>query len=544
MTAPPAARPQAPGSPFAPGAQRYDPAAYPRTPGEPPDPQPGTWGMQPDGTFKHPERTPVVDKRTWIAWPGQMTTRDTRTYAHAATLEAFHPIVVFPGQTWQAAYDVDGRRYLFVHFFAGQHKILDITDPHAVAVVKESGPDFSRGVPALGATTIRRSAATGRLTMVSGAEVPRYGHLQDKWRDPASRAKIEQWQGLRGFCVHELRSPVEWELVAEVSTDPASAPGDLVQDGSGVVDVPVWDGGAHLFTATAPDASFCNQPYRSLLYANGHVAWDMRDPAAPRRLGTWWAEGSRAGEEATSPHYRGNPRWNDHTSWLGARMGLAIPRMPEQGGRYAYAAMGGLGMFVLDVSDPSEIREVGHLPLPISVAGNEGDHVDATQAEATGFVYVNGYPMNNDGYEPEKPIFQVDVRDPANPRIVQTLPKPVPPAEAPFTDYAQRRGAAGPKRSAAFSHVGTPHPGLLPYAHHNAGVQLYDVRDPEHPVIGAAYVPPQGLSDADDISGTVHGVFVEWDRNLIWTFSSFGVHVVSSPLLGAPRAGLPTEDAR
>jgi ribosomal protein L15E len=45
-----------------------------------------------------------------------------------------------------------------------------------------------------------------------------------------------------------------------------------------------------------------------------------------------------------------------------------------------------------------------------------------------GLVLVNGYAMNEDGYEPYKDIYLVDVRNPAEPTIVGTLPRPTPPA--------------------------------------------------------------------------------------------------------------------
>ncbi|WP_426361921.1 hypothetical protein [Streptomyces sp. E-08] len=38
--------------------------------------------------------------------------------------------------------------------------------------------------------------------------------------------------------------------------------------------------------------------------------------------------------------YRKNPRCGNRTSWMGARMPLFIPKPVEQGGRYAFAAMG------------------------------------------------------------------------------------------------------------------------------------------------------------------------------------------------------------
>ena len=114
----------------------------------------------------------------------------------------------------------------------------------------------------------------------------------------------------------------------------------------------------------------------------------------------------------------------------------------------------------------------------------------------------------------------------------------MPPAEAPFTDYAQRRGSFGPKRSGYFINTGTPHGGIIPYAFYAGGLQIFDVRDPSDPKVGAQFVPPMGLKIDDDMAAPVHGIFVEWDRNIIWLFANHGIYAVSTPLLGEPVTGL------
>ena len=40
------------------------------------------------------------------------------------------------------------------------------------------------------------------------------------------------------------------------------------------------------------------------------------------------------------------------------------------------------------------------------------------------------------------------------------------------------------------------------------------------------------------MAAPVHGIFVEWDRNLIWLFANHGIYAVSTPLLGEPVVGL------
>ena len=56
--------------------------------------------------------------------------------------------------------------------------------------------------------------------------------------------------------------------------------------------------------------------------------------------------------------------------------------------------------------------------------------------------------------------------------------------------------------------------------------------------MGAQFVPPMGLKDDDDMAAPVHGIFVEWDRNLIWLFANHGIYCISTPYLGEPKTGL------
>ncbi|MCT6925726.1 hypothetical protein [Metasolibacillus sp.] len=233
-------------------------------------------------------------------------------------------------------------------------------------------------------------------------------------------------------------------------------------------------------------------------------------------------------------------------------MPLFIPKPVEEGGKYGYAAMGGFGFWVIDISDPANMKAVSHIDMPMSVSGTEGDNIDVTKVETTGMVYFSGYPLGEDCHEPYKDIYAIDVKDPYNPKIVTTLERPTPPESAPFTDYCQRRGSFGPKRSGyATINPGEPSQRFMPYAFYNAGVQVFDLADPENPTIEAYFVPKMSgdipnedgeTTRPSDHSNPVHGIFVEWDRNLIWAFSNHGMYVLSSPLLGEPIIGLPKEE--
>ena len=335
--------------------------------------------------------------------------------------------------------------------------------------------------------------------------------------------------------------PEDWELLAEVTTDVEHPDAPIgQQQGSGVRDIPTYFGGQYMFVAAAPDATYALTEYPTDLYSAGYQAWDMSDPANPAFVGQFIAPGQRLGDEDA---YAQNPRCGNRTSWFGARMSIFLPTPVEEGGRYGYAAMGALGFYVLDVSDPENIEAVGHLDFPPSVAGTEGDNIDVSQVEQTGIVYYSGYPLAEDCWEPYKDIFMIDVKDPANPTVLGTLPRPVPSDDAPFTDYCQRRGSFGPKRSGYYTQPGTRRDGIVPYAFYNAGVQVFDVSGPSDPTITAYFVPRFDAERVPDYArgNLAHGIYVEYDRNLIWLFANHGMYVLSTPVLGEPSFEAPAE---
>jgi LVIVD repeat len=535
---------------------------------------PGSYGMLLDGSFRHPFQTPV-DEESPHPFPGRREEYDLNTYVDGLKVEAVYEGAEFvpdPFHTWQNIVDFDGRRYLF-HYDRSEGRVYDITDVKAVKVVESltrSDVEVEWGVNPekhasrdwkaydhWGASSIQWSERLSRYVMIQSFEQKRQvGELgthppKDKLSNPERVQALRATPQLKGFKVYELLGPrkKDWNLLAAVSTDgtkadPLSTDVDAPQQGSGSLDVPYYVGDKYLFIAVAPEDSWSNTEYPTYLYSAGYQSWDVSDPARPKLLDTWHRAGQVKGEDEA---YRKNPRCGNRTSWMGARMPLFIPKPVEKGGKYGFAALGGLGFSVLDISDPSDMKEVGHLDLPPSVAGTEADNIDVSQVESTGYVYLSGYPLTEDCYEPYKDIFQIDARDPAHPRIVGVLPRPKPPKEASFTDFCQRRGSFGPKRTGYYTSPGDPRPGILIYAFYNGGVQVFDVRDPKAPSIAAYFVPKAYGKETPDYAygNQTHGVYVEWDRNVIWTFTNHGIYALSAEkLLGKPNLGAPVAPFR
>ncbi len=515
-------------------------------PGEPAEPAPGSWGYDAKtGRFTAPAMAP--DAYGPHPVEGSLSYLDQNQYAKNFKPEGFYPYVAGAGHSWQASFDWQGRRYLY-DYEIWQYNVFDITDPHDVKLVSKKSFDIKGGEHQFGPFNVKFNKKLNKMIAVQCYEAPRYGTIWNKYLYPDQVQKLRERKMLRGFRMFEVTGPVftDWKLLSETALDPNHAASEQPQQGSGCQDVPVYNGEQYLFVAGAPDDSFANTEYKTYLHAGGQLAFDVSDPSHPKRLSTWWAPGSRKGEEA---EYAKNPRAGNKTSWMGSRMPLFIPKPVEQGGKYGYAAMGGFGFYVIDISDPKNMKAVAHIDMPVSVTGTEGDNIDVSKVESTGMVYYSGYPMSEDCYEPFKDIYAIDVRDPLKPKIAYTLPRPVAPEGAPFTDFCQRRGSFGPKRSGyAAIQPGTPSKRYMPYSYYNAGMQMFDLSNPDKPTI-AGYFVPKMIGDAPVKDGQtlsiralpnpVHSIFVEWDRNLVWVFSNHGMYVLSSELLGKPVFGMP-----
>jgi len=505
----------------------------------PPHVDPDTYGIDPKtGKFVHPEATPYYAYMGRKPVKGQMEELEDRQYIQNMKIEGHWDIVVKPGHSWQYIIDMDGRRYMF-HYYRTVLKIYDITEPHKLEVILDKKYDDGNW---FGAMAVAYNENLGKWIMLQSFEVPRsIGGLKGKkYSSPEAVKRIKYAEAFRGVRVYELTSITEWKQIAEISTDTLN-PNGKVHQGSGALDVPFYQGGKYAFVAAAPDNTFVNIEYPNYIYSPAQMILDVEDPYNPRWVSTWWVQGQRLGEEEAYRQWR---QYGNKTSWTGARLPITLPTPIEEGGKYGYTAMGGLGVHILDLSDPSNPTAVGSVDLPLNVGGVEGDNIDISRAETRGFVMASGYPMNEDCYEPQKDIYVIDVKDKTAPKIIGMLPRPMPPAEAPYSDYCLRRGKFGPKRPPAPYAPGVPDPNLTIYPYNNAGVQLFDITDPLNAEIVAFFVPKltDNLNDPTSYNTPVESIFVEWDRNLIWVFANSGIYLLSSDAMGKANLGPVTSD--
>jgi len=518
----------------------------------PPALEPGKdYGMAEDGTFRAPRATPLGDSP---AFPGQLEAWDDNSYSHNVEEIAFYPHISSPWHAWPDVADFDGKRYMYVHD-RDYMRVLDITDPAKAKVVYSKGGvwgpegssedwDAKTVQDYFGGITIAWSAKLQKNVVVASYEIGRFGILDNKRTQPDIVETLRKYNSLKGFKVYEMNGPTpdDWKLIATRTTDRKNPDAPIgQQEGSGSLDAPAWFGGKYMYLSAAPDDSYALTEYPDYLHSPGYQVWDMSDPANPVFVSQVTVPGQVVGDKASEDAYLMNPRAGNRTSWMGSRMPPFLPTPVEKGGKVAFGAMGGLGLYTFDLSNPDRPEIRGHVETAPSFAGTEFDNVDTSQYARTGYVLANGYPMNSNCYEPYKDVLVIDAKDVAAPKVVATLPRPTPPQEAKFTDYCQRKGSFGPKRSGTTHQPGHGRDGIVPYAFYNAGLQIFDVKDPAQPKITGYFVPRfPTTSEMPDYTfdNASFAVFTEYDRNIIWLFSVGGVHALKTPLLGEPKLGM------
>jgi hypothetical protein len=415
------------------------------------------------------------------------------------------------------------RRFLFTN----QGDVIDVSDPLRPQM-------FSRKAYPRGHIQLAFNRQAGKWILVVCAGVPGTNPTPTnplgKYGDPALIERSLRHPGLRGVRIYDASDPAAIRLLSEWSCDQGD-PKRALQTGGGGADAH-YDGGRYLYLQASPDETFTvlESPWRSYTY--GLQILDIADPAQPKFVANWWMPGQRTDEHADARRW---PEFGDRQSTNHLLGSLCMAGRVEEGVHLAYSCWGSLGLLVHDLSDIRQPRLIGRYCPPTPPGAIPFHTVDVLHL-ARGFVITSPEPLYPDGAEPFHPSRIIDVRDTGNLREIGRLPVPVPPPDAPFSDFLDRRGRFGPHNPPYINSPGRTNPKFTAYAYFNAGLQMFDVSNPEQPAISGYFIPPQAGSydDPDSHCRDVDAIFVEWDRNLIWVCSLTGMYLIVSPKLGVP----------
>jgi hypothetical protein len=196
------------------------------------------------------------------------------------------------------------------------------------------------------------------------------------------------------------------------------------------------------------------------------ITIDMSDPSKPREAGRWWIPGMNqtAGE---TPLWPATNRFGLHHAIIH--------------GDIAYAAWRDAGMVVIDVADRARPKLISHREGAPPFGGGTHNCLPLPDRNLLVVLDEAVFDHQDDGV---KNIWTFDNRDKANPTIIGTFPQPT---EA---DYKNKGGHFGPhniheNRPGSFISSET-----IFATYQNAGVRVFDIRDPKQPIETGAFVPP------------------------------------------------------
>lgn len=196
------------------------------------------------------------------------------------------------------------------------------------------------------------------------------------------------------------------------------------------------------------------------------ITIDMDDPRRPVEAGRYWIPGMHAAGGET-------PGW-DRTR----RFGLHHPIVH---GDTAYCAWRDAGMVILDVAERSAPKLITHRNWSPPFGG--GTHNCLPLPDRDLLAVLDEAVLDNQA-DGEKFIWMFDIREPSNPVSIATLPSPSE------IDYAAKPGHFGPHNlheNRPGSFVSSE---IVVATYQNAGVRVFDIRDPYRPAEIAALVPP------------------------------------------------------
>ena len=329
-----------------------------------------------------------------------------------------------------AMQEVNARWYLYVaHLWHRGWSVLDVTEPAAPELVTTiPGPENT--------WTIQIQLADGK--MITGLEriAPGWGGVDGK---PFSE----------GFFIWDVSEPATPRRLGHFQT------------GSSGTHRNFYDGG-NIVHAAAGAPGLAGKIYRAV---------DISDPTNPREVGRFSLP-EQAGNAATS-----NAKFSCHG-----------PVHAE--GNRAFLSYGDGGGLIVDISDIARPKLVSQLAFQ-GITATQGIHTFLPLPRRK-LALINDEAIRENGDENLNLAGIVDISNETQLRLVSLLPLPLPPPESGLKNFYEKGGRFGPHNQHHPNHQPCleDRDDIAYLTYFNAGLRVYDIRDPRTPREFAYFIPP------------------------------------------------------
>ena len=329
-----------------------------------------------------------------------------------------------------AMQEVNGRWYLYLaHLWHRGWSVLDVTDPTTPQLVTYiPGPENT--------WTIQIQVAEGKMITALERIAPGWGGVD-------GQAFAE------GFFIFDVSEPTKPRRIGHFQT------------GSTGTHRNFYDGG-NFIHAAAGAPGMAGKIYRIV---------DIADPAKPREVGQFSLPEQASGA-ATS----------------GLKFSLHGPAHIE--GTRAYLPYGDGGAIILDISELSRPRMVSQLAFR-GITATQGIHTFLPLPRRK-IALINDEAIRENGDENLNMAGVVDISNESQPRLISLFPLPEPPAETGLNNFYEKGGRFGPHNQHHPNHQACleERDDMAYLTYFNAGLRIYDIRDPRAPKEIAYFIPP------------------------------------------------------
>ena len=336
---------------------------------------------------------------------------------------------------------VGNKWYLYTgHLWHDGWSIVDVTDP--------ADPKYVKFIPGMPNSWNIQITLHGDLMI---------GALQPKaasWGGDASKP------GSNGIIIWDIADPLN--------------PKEVSRWQSG-------QGGTHRNSYPGGRFAYLSSGYPGYQGGNILVIMDVSDPKNPKEVGTWAQPGQhRAAGETLKP---------------GTPYGFHGPLNLSPDGRTATMAFSP-SLINLDMSNPAAPKEIGRIDFspPFINAGAQSLHT-ALPLWDRQMVFVASEASNERCNEALNFAGLVDIKDMSKPRLMSLFPLPQPPEGEPYKNFCEKGGRFGPHNVNQEIHLAeVEKPGNLIYlTYFNAGLRIFNIRDPLNPKETGWFIPPAPL---------------------------------------------------
>ncbi|HXK28415.1 MAG TPA: hypothetical protein VJ646_09190 [Candidatus Binatia bacterium] len=326
-----------------------------------------------------------------------------------------------------AMQEVNNRGYLYVaHLWHRGWSVLDVTDPAA--------PELRTFVPGPeNSWTIQIQVAEGRMIAALERIAPGWGGVDGQ---PFAE----------GFFIFDVSDPAQPRRLGHFQT------------GSRGTHRNFYDGG-NLVHAAAGAPGMTGKIYRIV---------DISDPTKPREVGRF----SLPEQAAPTPGLKFSSHGPAHIE-----------------GNRAYLSYGDGGGIILDVSEMVQPRMISQLAFR-GITATQGIHTYLPLPRRK-IALINDEAIRENGDETLNMAGIADISDEKQPRMISLFPLPEPPPESGLKNFYEKGGRFGPHNHHHPNHQACleDRDDIAYLTYFNAGLRVYDIRDPHQPKEIAYFVP-------------------------------------------------------